>query len=140
MPNWIVLVKPLPLAGESVITLRRDNHFALEIILDHLPREPSEGCDGIKVPATASVKNFANTTDKTLLEFCVRLYGATTKQLYEVVCKTCQKREGKRKGTPSLIDYIAEYDLIEPKDGKIRVEFRFCCYPRCHNRGDTEYM
>ena len=140
MPNWISLIKPLPPAGESVITLRRDNHFALEIILEHLTREPPEGCDGIKVPATASVKNCANTTDKTLLEFSVRLYGATTNQRYEVVCESCQKREGKRRGIPSLIDFIAEYDVIEPKDGKIRVEFMFCCYPKCHKLGDMEYM
>src|SRR5258708_24194907 len=50
MPSWISLIKPLPPAGENVITLRRDNHLALEIILAHLPRESSEEWDGIKVP------------------------------------------------------------------------------------------
>ena len=126
--------------GESVVTLRRETHLALEIILEHLPRGPPEGWDGIKVPATASVKNYADTTNKALLEFCVRLYGATTNQRYEVACESCQRREGKRRGAPSLVDFKAEYDMIEPTDGKIRVEFKFCCYPKCHKQGDMEYM
>jgi hypothetical protein len=140
MPNWISLIKPLPRAGQNTITLRRDYYFALEIIPARLPMGSLEGCNGVKVPATDSVKNYADTTGKTFLEFCIRLYGATTKELYEVVCENCKKRMGKRKGTPSLIDFKAEYDMIEPKDGKIRIEFRFCCYPKCHKRGDTEYL
>lgn len=99
-----------------------------------------EECNGIKVPATASVKNCAVTTDKTLLECRIRLHGATTKALYESVCENCQKRVGKRRGTPSLIDFKAECDTIVPKNGKIRVEFNFCCYPKCHKLGDTEYL
>jgi len=141
MPKWVALIKPLPVqTGENVITLRRDSHFTLEIIPAHLPMRSPEGCNGIKIPATASVKNFADTTGKPLLEFRIRLYGATTKKLYESVCENCQKRDGKRKGTPGLIDFKSEYDMIEPKDGKIRVEFSFCCYPRCHKLGDAEYL
>lgn len=140
MPSWVVLIKPLPLAGKNIINLRRDSNFALEIILAHLPMGSLERCNGIKVPATASVKNIADTAGKTCLEFRIRLYGATTKKLYEFVCDNCQNRMGKRRGTPSLIDYKAEYDIIEQKNGKIRVEFRFCCYPKCHKLGDTEYL
>jgi len=140
MPNWIALIKPCPRAGENVINLRRDSHLALEILLAHLPMESLEECDGIKIPATPSVKNFANTTGKTLLEFRIRLYGATTKRPYEVICENCQKREGERRGPLSLIDFKAKYDFIEPKDGKIRIEFSFCCYPKCHKLGDTEYL
>ena len=99
-----------------------------------------ERYNGIKIPATASVKNFADTTGKALLEFRIRLYGATTKKLYEFVCENCRKREGKTRGTPSLIDFKAEHNMIEAKDGKIRVEFSFCCYPKCHKLGDTEYL
>ena len=97
-----------------------------------------ERCNGIKIPATVSLKNFADTIGK--LEFRIRLHGTTTKKLYEFVCENCQRREGKRRGTPSLIDFKAEYDVIEPKDGKIRVEFSFCCYPKCHRLGDAEYL
>ena len=140
MPNWVVLIKPLPLAGENVIDLRRDSNVALEIIPAHLPMGSLEEFDGIKVPATFSVKNFAVTTEKSLLECRIRLYGATTKELYESVCENCQKRMGKRRGTPSLIDFKAEYDMVEPKNGKIRVEFSFCCYPKCHRLGDTGYL
>lgn len=140
MPEWVTLTKPLPLVGESVITLRRDSHLALDIILERLLRKPPAGYNGIKVPATASVKNYADTTGKTLLEFRIHLYGATTKQRYDVVCGNCQKREGKRRGTPGLIDFKTESDMIEQKNGKIRVEFVFCCYPKDHRLGDTEYL
>ena len=139
-PKWITLIKPRPQDGEKVITLRRDNHLALDIILEHLPKRLPAGCNGIKVPATGSVRNCADTTGKTLLEFRIRLYGATTQQLYELVCENCQKREGKRRGTPGLIDFKTESDMIEPKDGNIRVEFVFCCYPKDHRLGDTEYL
>ena len=140
MPKWITFIKPRPQDGEKVITLRRDNHLALDIILEHLPKRPPAGCNGIKVPATGSVRNCANTTGKTLLEFHIRLYGATTQKLYELVCASCQKREGKRRGTPGLIDFKTDSDMVEPKDGKIRVEFVFCCYPKDHRLGDTEYL
>ena len=133
------MVKPLPQA-EEVITIRRDTHLALEINLNHLPRNPPTAYNGIKVPATASVKNFANTTNRTLLEFRIRLYGATTKKYYDAVCEKCQKREGKRKGTPGLVDFKTESDMIEPKNGKIRVEFVFRCYPKDHLLGDTKYL
>jgi len=140
MPNWITFIKPLPLAGEDVITLRRDVHLALEIILEHLPKQPPAGYDGIKVPATASVKNYADTTGKALLVFRIYLSGATTKQRYDVVCANCQKREGKRRGTPSLIDFKTESDMIQPKKGKIQVKFLFCCHPKDHGLGDTRYL
>jgi len=140
MPDWIGLVKPLPQAGENVVMLRRDTHVAFDIIPEYLPLQPPPGCGGIKIPATASVKNYADTTGKILLVFCIRLYGATTKRRYETVCASCEKREGKKKGTPSLIDFKAESDMVEPKAGKIRVEFVFCCYPKDHQSGDRDYL
>jgi hypothetical protein len=97
MPDWIALVKPSPPAGENVITLRRETHVALDIILERLPRQPPGGCSGIKIPATASVRNYADATGKTLLEFRIHVYGATSKKRYETVCANCEKREGKRR-------------------------------------------
>ena len=132
MPEWLALVKPLPVAGENVITLRRDIHVALDIILERLPRQPPGGCSGIKIPATASVRNFADTSGKPPLEFRIHVSGATSNRRYDTVCASCEKREGKKKGTPSFIDFVAVHDIIEQKNGKVRVEFVFCCYPRCH--------
>ena len=89
------------------------------------------------------MKNCADTAGKTLLEFRIRLYGATTKRLYEHVCTSCQKRKGLRRGIPSLIDFKTDSDMIEPKDpkdGSMRVEFVFCCYPKHHRLGDVEYL
>jgi hypothetical protein len=140
LPDWITFITPPLRAGENVITLSRDDYLVLDIILEHLPRKPPAGCSGIKVPATASVENCADTTGKTLFDFRIHLYGATTQRFYESVCASCQKREEKWKETPDLIDYKTESDMIESRDGKIRVEFVICCYPKDHRLGDTEYL
>jgi len=140
MPDWITLVKPVPLAGESVIQLRRETHVALAIDFERLPIRLATGYNGIKIPPTGSVRNYADMTGKTLLEFRIRLYGANTKQYYEAVCPKCERRQGKKKGAPGMIDFHAEREIIEPKGGKIPIEFTFCCYPKDHHLGDTEYL
>ena len=140
LPQWIVLIKPLPWSGGNAIKLRRESHVALDIIPDRLPGPLPAGFGGIKIPATSSVVNLSETANKTLLELHIHLYGATTKRRYEKMCPSCEKREGKKKGIPSLIDFHAARDIIEPKGGKIRVEFTFCCYPKDHRLGDKEYM
>ena len=101
-------------------------------MLEQLPRQPPAGCSGIKILATGSVKNYANATGKFLLEFCIHLYGATTQRCYETVCPSCKKQEGKKKGTPSLVDFHAECGIIEPKGGKVCIKFTFCCYLKDH--------
>jgi len=138
MPDWIALVMPSPQADGNVITLRRDTHVALDIILERLPRQPHGGCNGIKIPATASVRNYAETAGKALLEFRIHVSGATSNRRYETVCAGCEKRERKKGGTPSLIDFTAAQDIIEQQDGKVRAEFIFCCYPKCHQ--DSGYL
>jgi len=137
--DWVTLIKPRPPEGAH-ITLRRETHVTLDIAFERLPRRPPAGCSGIKIPATASVKNFADTAGKTLLEFHIRLYGATTGRRYESICLSCSKREGKKNGAPGLIDFYAEREIIELIDGKVRVEFSFCCYPKDHQMGDNEYL
>ena len=134
MPDWLALVKPSP---TKVITLRRDTHVALDILLERLPRQPPGGYSGIKIPATASVRNFAETSGRPSLEFRIYVTGAARNRRYETVCASCEKREGKKMGTPSFIDFCAANEFIEQKDGKARVEFVFCCYPKCHQ--DTGY-
>jgi len=138
IPDWIVFLKPCPQAGEKIITLRRETHIALDIIFERLPRPAPAGFSGVKIPATGSVRNNADAIGGTLLEFSVRVYGATTGQLYTAVCPSCEKREGKRRGTPSLIDFHALQDVIKPRDGKIRVDFSFCCYSHC--RQESGYL
>jgi ankyrin repeat protein len=140
MPDWIAFIKPLPPAGETVIKLRRETRIALDIITGRLPMESPTRCSGIKILPTGSVKNCAETAGTKLVEFGIRVYGGTTKQRYETVCARCENREGKKKGTPSLIDFHAECDVIEPIDGKVRVEFTFCCDPKDHGLGDNDYL
>jgi hypothetical protein len=140
MPNWITLIKPLPPAENPIITLRRETYVALDINFEQISRQLPASCSGIKIPSTGTVKLYADATRQYLLELCINLYGATTKRCYKHVCENCKKREGKKKGIPSLIDFKAESDMIAPKDGKIRVEFFFCCYPKDHQLGDREYL
>jgi len=140
MPCWIALRRPLPQAEDRVITLRRETHVTLDINFEQISAQLSAISSGIKIPATGSVKNYADTTGKSLLEFRINLYGATTKRRYHNVCASCEKREGKKKGNPSLIDFKTGSDMITPKDGKIRLDFVFCCYPKDHLLGDDEYM
>jgi hypothetical protein len=122
----------------TVITVRRETHVALDIVLERLPTQPPGGCSGVKIPSTASVRNFGETAGKNLLEFRIHVSSATSQRRYDKVCANCEKREGKKKGTPSLIDFVATHDVIEQRDGKLRVEFIFCCYPKCHQ--DTAYL
>jgi len=139
LPDWIVFIKPYPQAGEKVITMRRETHIALDIIFERLPSQVPAGASAVRIPATSSVKNHADASGRTLLGFEIRVYGAApTYQRYTAVCANCEKREGKRKGTPSMIDFHAPQDVIEPKDGKIRVDFNFCCYPNC--RQESGYL
>ena len=140
MPDWIALTKPLPQTEDRVITIRRETRVTLDLNFEQISMRLSEAWSGIKIPATASVKNYANTTGKSLLEFRVNLYGATTKQRYENLCAKCERREGKKKGILSPIDFKAESDMIAPKDGKIHIDFVFCCYPKDHLLGDGEYL
>ena len=140
MPDWVAIIKPLPQANESVITLRRETHVTLDINFDQIARQPFAVYSGIKILATDSVKNPLNTTGRTLLALRIHLYGATTKQRYESVCSSCKQIHEKKKGIPSLIDFKTESDVITPKDGKIRIDFVFCCYPKDHQQGDGEYL
>jgi len=73
-----------------------------------------------------TLKNYVDTTRKSLLEFRINLYGAAAK--------------GKKKGIPNLIDFKTETDMVTPKDGEIRLDFVFCCYPKDHGLGDDEYL
>ena len=140
MSDWVTLIKPLPQANESVITLRRETHVTLDINFDQIMMKSSVMYSGIKIPATASVGNDIDPTGRTLLEFRIHLYGATTQRRYESVCASCKKQYEKKKGIPSLIDFKTEGNIISPKDGKIRIEFVFCCYPKDHQEGDGEYL
>ena len=54
MPDWIVLIRPLPLAGETVIS---ETHVGLEIIFGLLLNRPPVGCSGIIIRGTRSVRN-----------------------------------------------------------------------------------
>lgn len=72
----------------------------------------------------------ADTTGKFLLKLRINLYGATTMLRYKNVCANCEKREGKKKGVLSPIDFKTTSDMILPQDGKLRIDFIFAATRR----------
>jgi hypothetical protein len=136
--NWITLIEPRP--REGVITLRLERRIALDINFEKLPRRLLSAYSGIKIPSTRSVQNHADTTGGTLLQFCVHVYGATTKRRYNTVCTRCEKRVGKQKEILSLVDFHASCETVRLENGKVRVQFSLCCSPKCHDLGDIECL
>jgi hypothetical protein len=106
--------------------------------MDKIRPSPFAVYSGIKIPATGSVKNYADATSNYLLEFHIHVYGVTTKRFFETACPRCAEREGKKKGTPGLVDFHVKSEIVEPQSGKIRVQLQLCCYPKCS--GDTGYL
>lgn len=73
-----------------MVTLCREIHAALEIMVKQLSTEPSTGYGRIHIPVTGSVKNIADTTSKSLLTF----WCHDQAMLRDCVCKL---REARRK-------------------------------------------
>ena len=113
----------------NVIKLRRESHVALDIIPDRLPGPLPAGFGGSFQNGQSNQSGVSHPPIR-----------RDHQMVLPRACPSCEKREGKKKGIPSLIDFHAERDIIEPKDGKIRIEFTFCCYPKDHRLGDTEYL
>ena len=93
------------------------------------------------VPSTASVKTKEAYEEKDVVHFSVRVFGADTESEYMSVCRKCSKREGKKKGKPSLVDFYAMSNVIKPsEDGPVQVMFKFCCYPNHQNPNESAYL
>ena len=115
LTGLLTLVRPFPPTGNSVIRLCHETQVVLTINLEQLPIQPPV-YNGIKIPPTGSVKNYADMTGKNWLEFRICLYSATMKQYYNTVCTRCERQEGRKRGVPGF---------IEPKGGEVHVEFMF---------------
>ena len=93
------------------------------------------------VPSTANVRIEAYYGEEDVLHLSVRVFGADTKNEYKSVCNKCSKREGKKKGKPSLVDFYAASNVIKASDdGLVQVKFKFSCYPNHQSMNDSAYL
>ena len=93
------------------------------------------------IPSTASVKREEYDDEGDVVHLSVRVFGADTQSEHQSVCNKCSKREGKKKGVPSLVDFHAASNVIKASDdGLVQVKFKFCCYPNHQNLNDSSYL
>ena len=76
-----------------------------------------------------------------VVHLSVRVFSADTKEEYSSVCHKCCKREGKKKGTPSLVDFYTASNVLKASDdGIVLVKFKFSCYPKHQNLNESAYL
>ena len=93
------------------------------------------------VPLTPNVKFEGYYDERDVVHLSVRVFGENTKSEYKSPCSKCSKREGKKKGKPSLVDFYAASNVIKASDdGIVHVKFKFCCYPMHQNPNDGAYL
>ena len=142
LPDWLSLSRPQP-EGQVVI-VRRECQVAIDIKLKELPASSGHTpvkWKGLVIPSTANVKTEEYRSEEDVLHVSVRVLGADTKREYKSVCDACSKREGKKKGNPSLVDFHAASNVIKAsEDGLVQVRFKFSCYPKHQNSNESAYL
>ncbi|SRR5258706_3302435 len=142
LPGWFSRVQPEP--KDQVVTVRRECLVILEINLRGLPALPGQevtAWKGLVIPSTAGVRAEDYADERGVLHLSLRVFGADTNNEYDAVCVACNKREGKRKGVPSLVDFHAVSDIIGASDdGLVRVKFKFSCYPKHQNMKESAFL
>jgi len=141
-PDWLSLSRPQP-EGQVVI-VRRECQVALNIKLYEWPALSGKlliKWKGLVIPSTANVKTEESRSDEDVLHVSVRVFGADTEREYKSVCDACSKREGKKKGNPTLVDFHAASNVIKAsEDGLAQVKFKFSCYPKHQNSNESAYL
>ena len=142
LPDWLYLSRPRPEC--QVVNVRRECCVALGIRSRELPgisSQPPVKWKGLVIPSTDSVRTNDYRGEEDVLHVVVRVLGAGTKTEYEAVCNICSKRETKKKGKPSLLDFHAASDFIKaPEDGIMPIKFKFSCYPKHQNPDESAFL
>ena len=140
-PDWLSLSRPNP--EGQIVNVRRECQVALDIRSKELPSLSGQHpvkWKGLVIPSTANVKTNDYRGEADVLHIAVRVLGADTKREYKAVCDACSKRERKKKGIPSLVDFYAASNFIKAaEDGTMQVKFRFSCYPKHQNPDESAY-
>ena len=69
----------------------------------------------------------------------LEVLGATTDNPFMSACHTCSIRESPLSPNLSMVDFVSKEDLINVKQGKASVAFRFLCLPGHHGTMDKEF-
>ena len=93
------------------------------------------------IPSTANVRTNQYRGEGNVVHLSMRVLGADTNSEYKHVCASCSKREGKKKGEPSLVDFYAASDVIKASDdGLVQLRFKFSCYPNHQSPNESAYL
>ncbi len=139
VPAWLSLVRPQP--KDKVIWVRRQCQVVLDIKFRKFHTLLSETWKGLVIPSTSNVRTNDYSGEGDVLHLSVRVFGANTMCEYRSVCNKCSKREGKKKGKPSLVDFDAASDVIKASDaGLVQVKFKFSCYPKHQDLDESAYL
>ena len=126
---------------ERPIEHRREVRLKLEISVSVEPLpfgvNPPEYC--IKVPKTKSVKKSGSRRERTVLDLGLEVLGATTDNPFMTACHTCSIRESPLSPNLLMVDFVSKEDLINVKQGKASIAFRFLCLPGHHGTMDKEF-
>jgi len=135
-PAWLSPVRPR--AEDPVIPVRRECQVVLYINFKELSSVTTR--KSLVIPSTVSVRTEDYYVEGEVVHLSMRVFGADTQSEYKSVCNECSKREGKKKGNPSLIDFYAASNVIKASnDGMVQVKFQFSCSPEHQSPNESAY-
>jgi len=129
---------PAPTDGH-LVEHRRDTRIMLNIEIRPRSMGTNLPWDCIRIPQTKSVKRSVVGNQKAL-DFRVEVKGATTGTLRDSLCRNCTLREPRNSLIPrTVVDFTSRTDIIDLKNGKAEVAFRFLCLSIHQGPADSEY-
>ena len=135
---FVTMSSPAPTDG-NLVEHRRDTRIILEIEIRPRSIGVDLPWDSIRMPRTKSVKRSV-TGNKKALDFRLEVQGATTGTIRSSLCRTCTEREPRNSLIPrTLVDFTSKTDVIDLKNGKAEVIFRFLCLSTHHGPADSEF-
>ena len=119
---------------------RRENKITLEIEIRPRSIGMELPWDCIQIPHTKSVQRPTVLGNKKALNFKLEVHGATTGRIRDSLCERCNEKESRNSLVePTLVDFTSKTDIIDLKNGKAQVTFRFLCLSIHHGLADSEY-
>jgi len=134
----VTMSRPAPTNGH-LVEHRRDTRIILNIEIRSRSMGINLPWDCIRIPQTKSVKRSV-LGNKKALDFRLEVNGATTGALRDSLCRICTLREPGNSLIPrTVVDFTSRTDVINLKNGKAEVAFRFLCLSTHHGSADSEY-
>jgi len=119
---------------------RRENKIVLEIEIRPRSMGLELPWDCIRIPRTKSVRGSTVPGNKRALNFKLEVQSATTGRIRDALCERCTEKESRNSLiAPTLVDFTSKTNIIDLKDGKAQVTFRFLCLSTHHGLADSEY-